>query len=274
MADFTRTIGFIGSGNMARAIIKGMLNVGLLGPDKITVADPMPEQVDRICQETGVNCAQANSAVAAGSDIIIIATKPYHVADVIGEIKNSLRADRHLIISICAGVRTSLIEEAAGPGVRVIRVMPNTPALLGSGSTGIAGGTSATAEDLELARRIFDSVGTSVILEEDKLDAVTGVTGSGPAYVFRFMEALMLAAQDQGLTAEEAAKLVPQMVLGSARMAVEDTRSLRELREAVTTPGGTTAAGLRVLEEGDFLQLISDCVAAATARSKELAGGK
>lgn len=271
MDKFNRTIGFIGSGNMARAIIKGMLNVGLVDAGQITVADALPEQIERVQQETGVKGAATNRELAAQSDILIVATKPYHVAGVMAEIRDLLQPERHLVISICAGVRTSLIEEAAGDGIRVIRVMPNTPALLGNGSAGIASGASATPEDLELATRIFNSVGTSVVLGEEKLDAVTGVTGSGPAYVFRFIEALIAAAEDQGLSREEAAALVPQMVLGSARMAIESDKSLAELRQAVTTPGGTTAAGLKVLEEGDFVQLISDCVAAATARSRELA---
>jgi len=274
MAEFDKTIGFIGSGNMARGIIRGMLKVGLVTPEKVWIADPIAAQVETVRAETGVNAAVGNRQVIENSDVVIIATKPYHVADVITEVRDLLDPARHLIISICAGVRTETIEAAAGDGVKVVRVMPNTPALIGCGSAGIAGGKHVQPADLAVSSQVFDSVGTSVVVAEEKLDAVTGVTGSGPAYVFRFIEALLDAAVEQGLTPAEAKALVPQMVLGAARMAVEDGRALSTLREAVTTPGGTTAAGLKVLEEGDFMQLIEDCVAAATHRSRELAVSK
>lgn len=268
---FEKTIGFIGSGNMALAIIRGMINTGLVEPGQIWVSDANPDQVEKVAAACGAQKAGSNADLVRHADVVILATKPYHVTDVMAEVKEVLEPSRHLVVSICAGVKTDTIESAAGDGVRVVRVMPNTPALIGCGSAGLAGGTFATETDLKVVSQIFDSVGTSIALPEEKLDAVTGVTGSGPAYVFRFMEALLAAAEDQGLTREEAQVLVPQMVLGAARMAVESDRSLAELRDAVTTPGGTTAAGLRVLEEGDFMALISDCVAAATARSKELA---
>ena len=271
MAKLNKTIGFIGSGNMARAIIRGMLQVDLVDAGNITVADPLPEAVLNMQADTGVNAAADNRDLVQASDILIIATKPYHVSGVVSEVRDLLDPARHLIISICAGVRTDTIEAAAGEGIRVVRVMPNTPALIGCGSAGISAGKFASSDDLAVVSQIFDSVGTSVVLHEEKLDAVTGVTGSGPAYVFRFMEALLAAAEAQGLTAEEAKVLVPQMVLGSVRMAVESDRSLEELRQAVTTPGGTTAAGLQKLEDGQFMKLIADCVAAATARSSELA---
>jgi len=273
LAEFGKKIGFIGSGNMARAIIRGMLNVNLLPASDITITDAVAEQVQKVQTETGVNAVASNSELAASCDVIIIATKPYHVADVMTEIRPALQPDRHVVISICAGVRTATIEAAAGGlNLPVIRVMPNTPALIGMGSAAIAPGAYAEESHLQLASQIFDSVGASVITPEKKLDAVTGVSGSGPAYVFRFMEALLQAAEDSGLSPEEAKILVPQMVLGAAKMAIESDRPLAELRQAVTTPGGTTAAGLKVLEEGDFMGLISDCVAAATARSRELAG--
>lgn len=273
MVPFEKTIGFIGSGNMARAIIRGMVATGLAKPEQVWISDVNPDQVSNVSKETGVNPASDNSHLAGQCDIIVLATKPHHVTGVLAEIRENLISERHLIVSICAGVRTLTIEDAAGPGVRVVRVMPNTPALIGCGSAAIAGGKNVGDADLKTVSQIFDSVGTSVILHEEKLDAVTGVSGSGPAYVFRFMEALLAAAEDQGLSRQEAATLVPQMVLGAVRMAVEGDRGLVELREAVTTPGGTTAAGLRVLEENHFMQMMSNCVAAATTRSRELAKG-
>lgn len=266
-------VGFIGAGNMARAIIEGMLRKGLVKPDQVVVSDVSTEQVARLREATLVGAAASNGEVARGADVIIIATKPQHVAPVMEEIRPELDPARHLIISICAGVTTGRMEAEAGVDqLSVIRVMPNTPALIGAGSAGIAAGKNVSESQLSIARQIFDSVGQSVVLPEEKLDAVTGVSGSGPAYVFRFIELLIEAAQKQGLTEDEARVLVPQMVLGAARMAVEDGRSLEELRQAVTTPGGTTAAGLAALEAGGFAELLEKCVAAATARSKELAG--
>ncbi len=274
MAQFRHSIGFIGSGNMARAIIRGMLNVSLVSSDNVWISDANPEQVTRLTAECGVNAAADNRDLARKADVIVIATKPHHVGGVVTEVRDLLDPKRHLLVSICAGVKTTAIEIAAGEGIRVARVMPNTPALIGCGSAAISGGKATDDEDLALVSLIFNSVGKSVIVPEDKLDAVTGLSGSGPAYVFRFMEALLAAGVEQGLTEAEAKTLVPQMVLGAARMAVEGDRSLAEMREAVTTPGGTTAAGLHVLEEGDFMQLIHDCVEAATVRSRELASGK
>ncbi len=271
MSPFEKTVGFIGSGNMARAIIRGMITTGLVAPGQVWISDANPDQVVKLAAETGVNAVESNTHLAQQSDILILATKPHHVVGVMQEIQNVLVPERHLVISICAGVRTPTIENSATAGVRVIRVMPNTPALIGCGSAAISGGKHASSDDLKVASQIFDSVGVSVVVDEDKLDAVTGVSGSGPAYVFRFMEALLAAAEQQGLTREEAHVLVPQMVLGAARMAVEGERSLEDLRQAVTTPGGTTAAGLRVLEENNFMELIDRCVTAATARSRELA---
>jgi pyrroline-5-carboxylate reductase len=269
-----KSIGFIGSGNMAMAIIKGMLAKELLPADRIIVSDASPEQVARVSSATGARGAASNAELASAADTLIIATKPQHVPGVMDEIRGQLDPARHLVISICAGVTTARIEAAAAvPGLPVVRVMPNTPALIGCGSAAIAAGSTVSREQLSVASQIFDSVGTSVIVDEVKLDAVTGVSGSGPAYVFRFMEALLAAATAQGLTEEEAAILVPQMVLGATRMAVAGDRSLAELRTAVTTPGGTTAAGLAVLDAGGFMELIESCVAAATARSRELAAG-
>ena len=271
MNAITQTIGFIGAGNMARAIANGLIKASLVVPDQIILSDANPEQVVKLTEETGARGAANNNELVEKSQIVILSTKPYHVADVCEQVRPQLKPG-HLFISICAGVKTAKIEAALGGTARVVRVMPNTPALIGCGSAAIAGGSHATADDIETARRIFEAVGTAVVVAEDKLDLVTGLTGSGPAYLFRFIEALIQAGQQLGLSQEEAAALVPQMVLGSARMAMESGRSLQELREAVTTKGGTTEAGLKKLEEGGFMQLVQECVSAATRRSAELAG--
>lgn len=270
----TQTLGFIGAGNMATAIIQGMIAKGLVQAGQVIISDANPEQVARLSAATGAEAAETNADVAARSDIIVLATKPHHVAPVLQEIREKLDPARHLIISICAGVTTARMEAAAAlDGLAVVRVMPNTPALIGHGSAAIAAGSHVTDLQLALASQIFAAVGTSVITPEDKLDAVTGVSGSGPAYVFFFIEALIAAAVAQGLSLEEAKALVPQMVYGAAKMAVEDPRSLATLRQAVTTPGGTTAAGVAALEQGGFSVLLESCVAAATRRSRELADG-
>lgn len=273
MASFEKTIGFIGSGNMAQAIIRGMLARELVRKEQVWVSDASTEQVEKTRSALGVNAAEDNRDLVRKADVIIIATKPHHVVGVMEEVRAELDRDRHLLVSICAGVRTATIEQAAGEGVHVVRVMPNTPALIGAGSAAIAPGKFVTEADLDVASQIFDSVGVSVVTVEEKLDAVTGVSGSGPAYVFRFIEGLLEAAEKQGLSRDEALVLVPQMVAGAARMAAENSTEIVRLREAVTTPGGTTAAGLKVLDEGNLVKLLEQCVASATARSRELAGG-
>lgn len=268
MDKMNEKIAFLGAGNMARAIAGGMIRAGLVDPSQIVASDVAEGALDVLEQATGARRAGSNAEAAAGADVIILATKPFQVADVCREIRGSM--GNALLISICAGIPTSTMEENLGEEPRVIRVMPNTPALIGAGSAAVAAGRYATEADLDLAVRIFKSVGTAIAVEESKLDLVTGLTGSGPAYVFRFIEALIEAGTELGLSAEEAKVLVPQMVLGAARMAVEGTRPLHELRAAVTTKGGTTEAGLKMLEEGDFMDLIRSAVARATERSREL----
>jgi pyrroline-5-carboxylate reductase len=202
---------------------------------------------------------------------VILATKPFQAVEVCQSLA-PVWDDSKILISICAGIPTKRLEaalESAQP--RVLRVMPNTPALIGCGTAAVARGRFATAEDEALALRVFEAVGQAVALPEEKMDLVTGLSGSGPAYVYRFMEVLIQAGQDLGLTEQEAKTLVPGMVLGAARMACESSTPLHELRAAVTTKGGTTAAGLRILEEGGLDDLILETVRAATLRSQELA---
>ncbi len=274
-------IGFIGAGNMARAILGGAVRTGIVAPETTLVADPAAEQTARIAGETGCRVAADNAQVARECDLIIFATKPHQVVAICEEIRPFTRPDQ-LFVSICAGVRTATIAAALGGGdssesqctdPRVVRVMPNTPALIGRGAAAVAGGAAASPADIDLVVRLFGAVGKAVVVAEEQLDAVTGLSGSGPAYVFRFIEALVDAGIDAGLAPDDAAILARQTVLGAAVMAIESPLPLHTLRANVTTPGGTTEAGLRVLEEGELGELISDCVAAATRRSKELSGG-
>ena len=264
-------IGFIGAGNMARAILGGAVRTGIVTPEATLVADLSAEQTARIAGETGCRVAADNAQVARESDLIIFATKPHQVVAICEEIRPFTRPDQ-LFVSICAGVRTAGIEAALQGEPRVVRVMPNTPALIGRGAAAVAGGAAATAADIALVARLFGAVGKAVVVPEDQLDAVTGLSGSGPAYVFRFIEALVEAGIDAGLSPDDAAILARHTVLGAAVMAIESPLPLHTLRANVTTPGGTTEAGLRVLEEGELCELIRDCVAAATRRSEELSG--
>lgn len=271
MSTLDRTVGFIGAGNMARAILKGMISSGLIAPAQALLSDAVASQIEEAVAQTGARAGANNKEVAREAEVIVLATKPFQVVDVCEEIRSELGASK-LLVSICAGIPTRKIEAGLAPGAKVVRVMPNTPALIGCGSAAIAAGANAGKRDLETVEAIFRSVGTAVVVSEDKLDLVTGLTGSGPAYVFRFIEALLQAGTELGLSDAETRALVPQMVLGAARMAIESGKPLHELRQNVTTKGGTTEAGLKVLEEGDFAQLVHDCVAAATKRSRELAG--
>ncbi len=273
MATLSQTLGFIGAGNMARAILGGTVRAGLVDPARALASDVSPDQLSGFCAATGAAAAASNREVAAKADVIVIATKPFHVEAVCAEVRDAARPAQ-LWVSICAGIRTPLIEQTLGGSARVVRVMPNTPALIGCGAAGVAPGRHATSGDLDLVTRLFGAVGVAVRVEEDQLDLVTGLSGSGPAYVFRFAEALIGAATELGLSPEQARTLALQTLLGSARMALESGRPLHDLRAAVTTKGGTTEAGLRALEEGDFSELIRDCVDAATRRSRELSGGR
>ncbi|MBX7246734.1 MAG: pyrroline-5-carboxylate reductase [Candidatus Sumerlaeaceae bacterium] len=272
MGKLEQRIGFIGGGNMARAILGGMIKAGMADGSRAAVSDVSTDQLATIAAETGAQTMTDNAGLVEKSDVIIIATKPFHVADVCKEIGPD-RAAGKLFISICAGIKTQFIEERLGPKARVVRVMPNTPALIGCGSTAVAGGASASGADVELSLAIFRAVGIAIPLPEDQLDLVTGLTGSGPAYLFYFAESLIRAAEELGMARADATLLVKQLVYGAGRMAAESDKSLDQLRTAVTTKKGTTEAGLLALEEGGFPDLIEECVARATARSRELSAG-
>jgi pyrroline-5-carboxylate reductase len=273
MAHLKQTFGFIGAGNMARAILSGMLNAHLINSTQAVVSDAVPEQLEKIEQIAQPKIAADNSEVVSSADVVLFAVKPYQMDAVVNEIKPHARPAQ-LFITICAGITTSFIEDRLGEGTRVVRVMPNTPALIQCGSAAVSPGRWATPQDVQLVLRIFNSVGVAVQLTEDKMNLVTGLTGSGPAYIFYFTELLIQAGMELGLTQSDATELVKQMVYGAARMAKETDVPLHELRQQVTTKGGTTEAGLRQLEEGDLRELVLSCIRAATDRGADLAQGK
>ena len=265
-----KKIGFIGGGNMAEAIIKGLL-AGGVPADSIMVAEPLPARRDMLSSVYAVQASDDSQLVARKADIVILAIKPQMAAAVLTTLAPAITADK-LVVSFMAGISTAFIEEALDGDERVVRAMPNTPALIQAAATAICPGSRADEIDLDMARYIFALCGTVVTIPEKLMDAVTGLSGSGPAYVFSFIEALSDAGVKNGLPRDTALQLSVQTVLGAARMVSETGEHPALLKEKVTSPGGTTIAGLHALENGRFRGLVMDAVDAASLRSKELAG--
>ena len=266
-------IGFIGAGKMGSAIIKGILGAGLVDRSRLAASDPVEALGKALVEETGVRFMQDNAALVEASDIVLLAVKPQVMDDMLKDLPVASLGDR-LWISIAAGVPISRIEGLLPEGTRVVRVMPNTPCLVGQAASAYAGGRWAKDEDLRKVGEIFSSVGLAVSVDEHHLDAVTALSGSGPAYVFLFIESLTAGGVRMGLSRDVALKLALQTVYGSAVMAREAKEHLAELRDAVTSPGGTTAAGLFALEQGAFRATVMEAVAQATERSEALGRGE
>jgi pyrroline-5-carboxylate reductase len=262
------TVGFIGTGNMAEALIRGLLNAGVAEKDQVIGSDPREERCAEIGGRYGIRVVADNLEVAKQADILVLSVKPQAMAKVLDQVGKTIHPHA-LVISIAAGIPLAAIE-AKLPQARVIRTMPNTPALVGAGATAIAAGGHATDEDLRAAKRIFDSVGTTVILDEAQMDAVTGLSGSGPAYIFLIIEALSDAGVKVGLSRYNALALAAQTVLGSAKLLIETKEHPGQLKDMVTSPGGTAIAGLHTLEAGGLRTTLMDAVEAATRRSREL----
>jgi pyrroline-5-carboxylate reductase len=263
------TIGFIGSGNMGEALIKGMIKSGVAAPRQILASDIRISRLDYIQKAYGISVYKDLSEMVSNCTILVLAVKPQ---DVPGALKTvaSLTGMERLLISIAAGVTVAALEGLLPAGFRVIRVMPNTPALILNGATAAAGGTHAMESDMELTKEIFNAVGKVVVVQEKVMDAVTGLSGSGPAYVFLFIEALTDAGVRMGLARDVAGLLAVQTVIGASRMVEEMNERPAVLKEMVTSPGGTTMAGLHILEKGAMRGLIMSAVEAATLRSQEM----
>ncbi len=259
---------FIGAGNMGSAIIAGLR--GLDPVPTITVCDPSPAIRERHAA-AGLPVAE-DPQLAAASQLVLLAVKPQAVDQVLATLHPVL-GPKHLVISILAGTTTARIEAGLQPGVRVVRSMPNTPMAIGRGMVAICPGQAASAQDLTTAEAVFSAAAAVLRVEEGQMDAVTAISGSGPAYLFRFAEAQLAAAQALGFDREQAALLVGQTIEGSiAYLRSQDGFPAALLREQVTSPGGTTAAALQVLEEAAFGELITRALTAARDRSIELAG--
>ena len=263
------TIGFLGAGKMATALARGVLAARLVKAAQIRASDPLPAALAAFAKETGVKTTDSNMDVAEFAGVLILAVKPGHVAEVLEEIRPSL-TPRHLIISIAAGVPLSKLEAGLGAGARVIRVMPNTPALVNASATAFALGRAATADDAALAQKLFASVGLVCQLKESLLDAVTGLSGSGPAYVYLIIEALSDGGVAAGLPRDIATKLAAQTVYGSAKMVLETGQHPGALKDMVTSPGGTTIEGLHELEKGKVRGVLINAVRAAAEKSRNL----
>ncbi len=265
-----RKIALIGGGNMAEAIIRGLMReeVGI----GVCVAEISLKRRDELTAQFPNVRVVDNAAEAAGwGEVIILAVKPQHAASALDLIERVVTPQK-LVISIMAGITTAKIEENLAPGCRVVRSMPNTPALIGAGATAVCAGRKASDSDLDLARQLFSLTGSAVTVDEKQMDAVTGLSGSGPAYVFTFIEALADAGVKNGLSRDVAARLAAQTVMGAALMVIETGEHPTLLKEKVTSPGGTTIAGLHALENGSFRGIVMNAVEAATLRSRELAG--
>jgi len=262
-------LGFIGVGNMGGAIIQGLVGGGRVAPENLIYYDPDPGRQAQMAG-LGVEAALDNAEVMH-SPVVVLAVKPQILPAVLAGVKEFARP-WHLIISIAAGVPLKVLEETF-PESRVIRVMPNTPTLVSAGMAALAPGSRTTPDDLALALELFQAVGQAVVVEERLMDAVTGLSGSGPAFVAIFIEALADGGVKMGLPRPLAHTMAVQTVLGTAKLCQEEDLHPAKLKDMVTSPGGTTIAGLHALESGGFRGLVMDAVSAAAARSKELGKG-
>jgi pyrroline-5-carboxylate reductase len=254
---------------MGEALIHGLLYGHLCRPDQIFCSDVRPERLKVVREKYGVKTTSHNTEVVKQSEIIILSVKPQIMKQVVGEIAKYLDLSK-LIISIAAGVPLDAIEACARKDLKLIRVMSNICVSVREGVSAIAGGKHALKEDLMMAKTIFDSVGKSLFIEEDLLDAVTGLSGSGPAYIFLIIDALADAGVKVGLSRDDALILAPQTVLGAAKMLIETGEHPGKLKDMVTSPGGTAIAGLHTLEEGGLRTTLINAVEVATQRSKAL----
>ncbi len=261
-------IGFLGAGQMATALAVGWQNAGLIDAGSLA-ADPFDTARYAFTNKTGLKATSENLDVVSSCDVLLLAVKPQMLPKVLAEIAPHITL-RHLVISIAAGVTLAQLASALPERTRLVRVMPNTPALVGASASAYALNDHATKLDAAVVREFFGAIGVALSVSESQLDAVTGLSGSGPAYVFVMMEAMADGGVRMGLPRDTAMKLAAQTVLGSAKMLLETGQHPGQLKDAVASPGGTTIAGLHALEHGGFRAAIMDAVQAATERAREL----
>ena len=264
-------LGIIGAGQMAEAIVRGLLRSGLYGPEQLIAADVAQARRDLFSQGLRIRAVESNAEVARQSKALLLSVKPYQMQDVLGQIGAALSPET-LIISIAAGIRSASIERFLGRSTpwRIVRTMPNTPMLVGEGMVAIAPGAHATAADIVAARKMFEASADVIDVREDQIDAVTAVSGSGPAYFFYIVEHMIRGGVELGLSKEQAHRLASKTALGAARMLLNTTDSPEELRRKVTTPNGTTHAAICRMEEQHLGDIMVEAMKAAERRSKEL----
>ncbi len=263
------TIGFLGAGNMAEALIKGMIVAGVVTPKQVTAGDVKAERLEHLQKVHGISITRDNHELVKMVDVLILSVKPQVIDRVLTEVGKDVRPST-LVISVAAGVPIESIESRLPAGARVVRTMPNTPATALAGATALSAGSHASDADVALAKRLFDAVGRTVVLDEALLDAVTGLSGSGPAYVMLMIEALADGGVKVGLHRDTALMLAAQTVFGSAKLLLETGEHPGRLKDMVTSPGGTAIAGLHTLESGALRKTLIDAVEVATKRSAEL----
>ncbi|MCL7489259.1 MAG: pyrroline-5-carboxylate reductase [Desulfobulbaceae bacterium] len=263
------SVGLVGGGQMGEALVRGMIGAGLLKADNVMIAEPDGDRRIYLRKTYSVKVTEDADELVRFSSILILAVKPQIMGKVLEQYKK-LITGQHLIISIAAGVTIKSMEMGLGENVKIVRVMPNTPALVLAGASALSPNARVTTEEMEAALQIFSAVGTCVQVNESLLDAVTGLSGSGPGYVFTFIEAMIDGGVLAGLPRPVAEKLVLQTVYGSARLAMETGEAPAVLKGRVTSPGGTTISGLHVLEESGFRGTVMSAIDAAAQRSREL----
>lgn len=269
MGAMRKPLGFIGGGNMAAALVKGLLHAKVLPPDQVIVSDVKEDRRALLHEKHGVRVTADNAELVRDAEVIVLSVKPQVIDKVLGAIGKDIRPSQ-LVISVAAGVPVSAMEARLPEGTRVVRTMPNTPATVEAGATAIAPGTHANESDLAVARALFEAVGRVVTLDETLLDAVTGLSGSGPAYVMLMIEALADGGVKVGLHRDTALLLAAQTVFGSAKLLLETGEHPGRLKDMVTSPGGTAIAGLHTLESGGLRRTLIDAVEAATNRAVAL----
>lgn len=269
-----RTLGLLGAGNMAEALARGVLKAGLLPASRVIASDVSPERRALFQKELGVKAADNNDDVIRAADLLVLCVKPQVVDDVLAGLKPNFDTERHLLASIAAGVPTARMERGLPPGARTVRIMPNTPMLVGLGASCLCGGAHATTKDLDAVETLLQSCSTVLRVEEPMMDAVTGLSGSGPAYLFYLAEAMTEAGVAEGFTREQALKLAARTCLGAAQMLESTGLDPEELRRRVTSPNGTTQAAVETLDAAGVREKMVAAVRRAAERSRELGRGR
>ncbi|MFO0567340.1 MAG: pyrroline-5-carboxylate reductase [Polyangiaceae bacterium] len=265
----TKKIGLLGAGNMADALIRGLIASKTVSPDQVRASDVRQERLDELTKLHGIVTTKNNRELASWANLLVLSVKPQVIDRVLDDVGAAIGPDT-LVVSIAAGVPIRSIESRLHTGVRVVRAMPNTASIVLAGATGIAPGAHATDDDVAVARTLFDATGRSVVLDESLIDAVTGLSGSGPAYVMVMIEALADGGVKVGLHRDTALLLAAQTVYGSAKLLLETGEHPGRLKDMVTSPGGTAIAGLHTLESGGLRRTLIDAVENATLRATEL----